>query len=142
MSCKLSETVYIAGPITGDPNYRDKFAAAEQALSNTAGVDGLFNPAEIFRPLDEAIVCDDTILACCLKLVERCSAIALLPGWQKSKGAKAELRRYRESKEPRECVFFMLDMYPKPGAKGQYSTIITRYDGLKAWMSEQDLDLY
>ncbi len=124
------------------PSYRDTFAAAEQELLINERVTDVINPAEIFRPLDEAIVCDDTILACCLNLVERCSAIALLPGWQKSKGAKEELKRYCESKEPRECVFFELDMYPNPAAKGTYSTIITRYDGLKAWQSEHDLDLF
>ncbi len=142
MSCRLNEIVYIAGPITNEPSYRAKFAAAEQELLINERVSDVFNPAEIFLPLDGAFVDYDAILACCLNLVERCSAIALLPGWHRSTGAKAELKRYCESKEPRECVFFMLDMYPKPGAKGQYSTIITRYDGLKAWQSEHDLDLF
>ncbi len=139
---QFDEIVYIAGPITGDPLYLEKFAAARHELIIDEWVSDVFNPAEIFRPLKDTFADDEAILACCLNLVDHCSAIALLPGWHKSKGAKAELRRYRDGREPEDCVFFMLDMYPKPGGNGAYSTIVTRYDGLKAWMSEHDLDLY
>ena len=133
------KTVYIAGPITGDPHYREKFHEAEMALI-MAGLIPL-NPADIMSPLDANGVDYNVILACCLNLVKTCDAIAMMPGWRNSKGAKAELNRYCQSRSPWECVLYDLDMYPNPTSKAnKYSTIITRYDGLNAWRNEHCWD--
>ena len=136
------KTVYIAGPITSDPAYQEKFCEAEMALYR-AGMCPM-NPADIMYPADVKGVDYDTILACCLNLVSKCDAIAMMPGWRKSKGAKAELQRHIKSRDPWTCVIFELDMYPDPTSKRphQYSTIITRFDGLEAWRAEHGLDDY
>ena len=79
----------------------------------------------------------DTILECCLQTVSCCDAIALLPGWKRSNGARAELARYCESRQADECVIFELNMYPYPADPTRYSTVVTRFDGLSAWQAEQ-----
>ena len=128
-------TVYIAGPITGDPEYREKFEAADCALRERGLA--VFNPAAILRPLDVKGVDYDTILECCLNIVIRCDAIALLPGWPRSNGARAEMDRYVNSRPADDCVIFELNMYPDPTVPKKYSTITTRFDGLSAWQEEQ-----
>ncbi len=126
------KTVYLAGPMEGDPEYRDKFAAAEQALYKAAQNEKIslvvFNPVEIMRSLDDAGVGYETMLDCYCNLARKCDAIAMLPGWSKPKpkGARAELEQYCESKHCYDCAILEVKMIPNPKAKGEYRTIIKR----------------
>ncbi len=78
--------VYIAGPMSGleDDNF-PSFHAAEKMLRQL-GFD-VFNPAIEDEPKDETLA---WYLARDLPELCRCDAIALLPGWRESKGARAE----------------------------------------------------
>lgn len=79
--------VYISGKITGKENYKDNFLKAEQWLMlNDYKV---LNPSrliDIFPSLDYT-----QLMAIDYKLIDMCDAIFMLDGWQKSKGACAEL---------------------------------------------------
>lgn len=79
--------VYIAGPMTGYPdcNFQAFHAAAERLAAAGWAV---FNPAENFGgrkdlPREEYLRLDLAALA-------QCDAIAMLPGWEDSRGAKLE----------------------------------------------------
>ena len=135
------KTVYIAGPISSDPElYREKFEAAAWSLFGARL--SPFNPADILSPLDEKGVDYSVILQCCLNIVKCCDAIALLPNWRESRGAKEEFRRYCMSRDPWECVFFELEMYPDPHSRTRYNTVITRFDGLGAWRNKHGWEDY
>lgn len=87
--------VYVAGPITGRKNYnREAFAAASDKLR----LEGwrVFNPAAANLEGDPI----PKIMAYCLSRVCECDAIAMLPGWWRSGGARIEwmLARYLKLK--------------------------------------------
>lgn len=84
--------VYLAGPIRGNPDFVALFKKHEQMLNRLGGYE-IFNPAEKeaetggdetleFRrkvfALDTAWICNEA------------DAIALIPGWEHSSGARAE----------------------------------------------------
>lgn len=75
--------VYIAGPITGDPDYKQKFAAVEEKLREL-GLEPV-NPAEAPEGLTYKEYIDRGI-----KLLTECSMICMLPGSNKSDGAILE----------------------------------------------------
>lgn len=75
--------VYLAGKITGDPNYRANFAAYE-ALAADKGYIPL-NPAVLPRGLTEA-----EYMRICLAMVDCADLVWLLPGWEDSEGACLE----------------------------------------------------
>lgn len=78
--------VYIAGPMTGLPELNfPAFHAAAKSLRQ-AGFDAV-NPAEINA--DTAASWLDCMRADIQQLVT-CDGIAMLPGWENSKGAKLE----------------------------------------------------
>ena len=85
--------VYISGPMTGVPDYMERFQAAADLL--IAKGHTVVNPANMEQVIDGEISYD-RILAMDIALLEHCDAICLLPGWQRSKGAKAERVRARE----------------------------------------------
>ena len=82
-----AKRIYISGPMTGVPEHNfPAFFAAEERLKQ-AGFQPL-NPARNFggqtdRPRADYIRAD-------LELLLQCDGIAMLPGWQKSRGAKLE----------------------------------------------------
>lgn len=79
--------VYISGSITKDPDYRAHFARAEGMLRRQ----GLhvFNPAK--NEADPDKTWTDYMKYDIRQLLD-CSAIYLLKGWRKSKGARIEYR--------------------------------------------------
>jgi nucleoside 2-deoxyribosyltransferase len=79
--------VYISGKITGKENYKDDFLKAEQWLKlNDYKVVNPSRLIDIFPSLEYA-----QLMAIDYKLIDMCDAIFMLDGWQKSKGAVAEL---------------------------------------------------
>ena len=76
--------VYIAGKITGDPWYRDKFAAAEIQLGGQ-GHTGL-NPAELPEGMAPA-----DYMRICFAMIDVADAVVFLPDAAESAGARLEM---------------------------------------------------
>lgn len=77
------KVIYIAGPITGHPDYKRDFNRVENQLLvkgytvlNPAHLPGGMTPAQYMR--------------ICLAMIDDADAVVLLPGWQDSRGAKLE----------------------------------------------------
>ena len=97
------KTVYIAGPITGDPKYKSKFSAAADMLMKLRYA--VVNPVKMcwdirWNPRYE-------VLAECFKAVAGVDRLALLPGWENSKGAKAELYVFKNTHDGNAYVIIM-----------------------------------
>ena len=76
--------VYIAGKITGDPNYRKKFKDA--AADITRGGHILLNPADLpkgMRPKD--------YMRICFAMIDVADAVVFLPDAAESAGARLEM---------------------------------------------------
>ena len=77
--------LYLSGPITGIEDYGPRFAAAADQLEAVGYT--VVNPATIGdRP---GWLWADYMRAA-LQLMCNCQGVALLPGWQESKGARLE----------------------------------------------------
>lgn len=76
--------VYISGKITGDADYKKKFANAEE-MARAVGLE-VFNPANVpdeGKPWEWYMKQD-------IKELMDCDAILLLKGWEESRGARLE----------------------------------------------------
>lgn len=78
--------VYIAGKITGDPDYREKFHAAEVRLRERGYT--VLNPAVLPEGLTY-----EAYMRICLPMLEEAEAVYLLRGWRDSVGACTEQSR-------------------------------------------------
>ena len=74
--------IYIAGKITGDPDYKAKFAKVENALSKRARV---LSPAILPEGFTRA-----DYMRMCFAMIDTANAVAFLPDWQHSLGARLE----------------------------------------------------
>ena len=75
--------IYLAGKITGDLNYKEKFRRAEEELIRKRFI--VLNPAFLPKGLEE---CE--YMRICLPMLSVCDAIYLLEGWEESEGAVIE----------------------------------------------------
>lgn len=76
--------IYLAGPITGIPNYKDRFHAVASALRQCGWQ--VMNPAELPSGMSEKAYMDIG-----LAMVRSADAIMMLDGWNASVGAQCEL---------------------------------------------------
>lgn len=83
----MTETIYIAGPMTGYPEWNypafTEAAAALRALGHDVVSPHELHDDDMTRPFDWYLRRD-------LKALCDCTAIALLDGWVKSRGANLE----------------------------------------------------
>lgn len=76
--------IYIAGKITGDPDYREKFAAAAERLAGAGRA--ILSPALLpggMQPED--------YMRICMAMVDTADVVCFLPDWTSSAGAKIEM---------------------------------------------------
>lgn len=83
----MTEIVYISGPITGVPNYREAFTAAFCRIAASGRL--ALNPA--FIEGDDSWTWQQWMKAA-LKLQLEADVVHMLPGWRKSRGARIERR--------------------------------------------------
>ena len=77
-------TIYIAGSITNDPDYKAKFDKAEQLLKGFGYVP--LNPA--WLPPEGFTY--EAYLRMSMAMMLECEAVGFLPGWNLSNGARIE----------------------------------------------------
>ncbi len=75
--------VYIAGQITGDKQYRKKFAAVEKEMKREGDV--VLNPATLPTGMTPA-----DYMRICFSMIESADLVVFLPGFTRSKGAMLE----------------------------------------------------
>ena len=76
-------TVYIAGKITGNPDYKLLFRLAETLLSNMGH--RVINPAALPEGLKPA-----DYMSICVPMLMAADAVYFIPGWETSGGANIE----------------------------------------------------
>ena len=79
--------VYLSGRISGNDNYKTEFAFAEYFLTQMGYI--VINPAELDE-IAEGLTYEQ-YMQICYRLVDIADIIFMVSGWQKSKGANAEL---------------------------------------------------
>lgn len=80
---KAAKKVYIAGKISGDPEYREKFAEAKRLLEEMGRV--VLNPAELPEGMQPA-----DYMRICFAMIESADEVCFIEDWVNSKGAKLE----------------------------------------------------
>jgi len=86
------DKVYLAGKITGDPVYREKFNKFQKALESIG-----------YYVLNPAILPDgfeyEEYMSICFAMIDVCEAVAFLPDYRDSPGAlREEFKAIRENK--------------------------------------------
>ena len=85
--------IYIAGPVTGDPDYIEKFNKAEEKLKGEGWT--VINPVKVNANLPDDTTWDQ-YLHMGYAMLDMCNSIFMLPGFENSKGAVRELEYAQE----------------------------------------------
>ena len=75
--------IYIAGRITGDPAYKDKFNTAQQSIEDDGHI--VLNPAVLPEGMTPA-----DYMRICFAMIDCADAVVFLPDWVHSVGARLE----------------------------------------------------
>lgn len=78
--------IYIAGKITNDENYKEKFARAEKTIKERVPDVSVLNPAALPERMTRA-----DYMRICFAMIESCDNVFYLPDSTESDGAKLEL---------------------------------------------------
>ena len=100
---KQKKVVYIAGPISGVPDYWRAFDAAEDELSKMGFV--VLSPARLPEGLG-----NERAMKVCLAMLEQADAVYLLPGWKESTGASLEVAYCKYTGKPRATKISSLEV--------------------------------
>ena len=79
--------IYLSGSITGNDNHKEEFACAERFLSQMKYA--VINPVKVGEELPNLTY--EQYMQICYRLIDISDIIFMVSGWQKSKGANAEL---------------------------------------------------
>ena len=79
----MQKKIYIAGKITGDPNYWLKFKAIANELLNNGDI--ALNPADLPDGMDY-----EDYMEICFAMIKQADEVHLLPDWRSSQGAIRE----------------------------------------------------
>lgn len=100
--------LYIAGKITGDPNYKARFEAAAEDYKKKGYI--VLNPSWMPEGLQPA-----DYMRMCFAMIDTADVVAFLPGYELSPGAQLELQYCfytdkatklpEKSEEPKEIVY-------------------------------------
>ncbi len=77
--------IYIAGKITGDPDYKQNFSDAAEAVKKTFTDAVIINPAEHPEGLSAA-----EYMRLCFAEIDMADFVVVLPNWFNSRGARLE----------------------------------------------------
>lgn len=75
--------IYIAGRISGDPDYEEKFKRYKRTFSKLNAV--VLNPAELPQGLSVA-----DYMRICFAMIDVADTVVFLPDWERSGGAQLE----------------------------------------------------
>lgn len=91
----IMPTIYISGAITNDPDYRRKFALAENVLKQDHPCARIINPANNEIAPFGNVVTPEEIWEAYMEIsreqVKQSDIVATLPGWEQSRGAVEEV---------------------------------------------------
>ena len=82
--------VYLSGPISGDPDFREAFANAKKDLEEE-GVYEVINPAVLVDLAPPGVLGYEDYMSMDEDMICKADVLVLLPGWQKSPGCNREL---------------------------------------------------
>lgn len=82
--------VYLSGPISGDPDFREAFANAKKDLE-AEGFYEVINPAVLVDLAPPGFLGYEDYMSMDEALIRKADTLMLLPGWTRSPGCNREL---------------------------------------------------
>lgn len=83
--------IYISGRISGNGNAGSEFREAFQKVREMYPDADIFNPMEAARELGKSLHFDyDDYMRIDMAFLQLCDAVAMIPGWESSRGANRE----------------------------------------------------
>lgn len=131
---KKKTVVYVAGPITGTQNYRERFLAVKRKLESVGY--GVLNPAEMPDGMTPA-----QYMRVCFAMIDVSDAVLFQTGSENSAGAALELAYCRYIGKPytQEGPDGRIDMYALSSANGE--NLVEKRQGKRNYDRVQNMSI-